>query len=139
MTARKKSVTRDLLRLFEVAIFFAVSVLGYGLLATTSSAGSKSRARTQVSETRNSLIPESFERALRELRRVDQVTHGTKLASEHAQHSDVISALEAPFCLEHPRMQPLPARQDGCRRHRIASNSAPLPFNLLQQNPVLLV
>ncbi|NTV03242.1 MAG: hypothetical protein HGB04_10785 [Chlorobiaceae bacterium] len=139
MKARKKSATRDLLRFFEIALFFAISVLGYGMLAKSSTSGSKSKSRTQLSETRNNLIPASFDRALREFRAMETAPTNPRLAGEHQHLSGLISALEAPVHLEHPDPYPIPSCHDSGQPSGMPSATLPLPGNLLQQNPVLLV
>jgi len=45
MKARAKNITRSILRFCEIALFFAVSVMGYGLLTKTSSLTSKDKGR----------------------------------------------------------------------------------------------
>ena len=139
MKARNKSVTRDLLRVFEIALFFAISVLGYGMLAKTSGTGSKSKGRSQLSVTRNTFIPESFERALRECRILEAASAQTHLTERHQHQTDLISSFTVPIHFERPERHLLPADHDSGQVHGIASNSPHLPFNLLQQNPVLLV
>ncbi|NTU67645.1 MAG: hypothetical protein HGB02_02060 [Chlorobiaceae bacterium] len=139
MKARKKSVTRDLLRIFEIALFFAISVLGYGMLAKTSTSGSKTKSRTQLSDTRNTLIPDSFERALRDLRVLDAAPAKTRLDSENPQQDCFLSALEAPVHIEHRKLHLLPADLDRGPAYGFASSPPSIPYNLLQQNPVLLV
>jgi len=139
MKARKKSVTRDLLRVFEIALFFAISVLGYGMLAKTSASGSKSKSRSQFSDTRNSFIPERFDRSLTERRVPDAAPANTMLTDRQRNPHDVISSLTSIIHLELADLQLLPSDHDSGRAHRIASHAHRRPFNLLQQNPVLLV
>ncbi len=136
MKARSKSSSRNILRIFEIALFFAISVLGYGLLAKTTSAGSKSKTRTHPTDVRNSLgygeaEPENHPSSIALPRTaLNRQEHPDRTGP---QHSPVAAAVfqhaRHPFTTCPPctsaRLTPLAIHH--------------LPCNLLQENPVLLL
>jgi hypothetical protein len=139
MRARSKSITRNILRVFEIALFFAISVLGYGLLAKTSTATSKYKSRSQPSNVRKNLACGGHERELVEL---------TKLIGFPSENPvslgspDRIRALPTHHDVTYACHLPYPAlliTQYTRHTPESLSDSSPFPFNLFQQNPVLLI
>jgi len=139
MHSRKHPIARNILRLFEIAMFFAVSVLGYGLLVKTSSSNSKSKSREHALGVQQTRDLSGLDRELKVhsgIFRFPSATHSTIGSSKIVRaflpdHSTVYCAIPYPdyrFSLHDSR--PL-----------FISNPAitSLPLNLLQQNPVLLV
>ena len=139
MYSRKLTIGRNILRVFEIAMFFAVSVLGYGLLVKTSSFNGKSKSRDHAPRIQRSLDLSGLHRELKvhpgafSFPTERSLTgRSTKLVSAFASsHSALYGTILYPgyrFSLHDSR-------------HLLFNNPAPLPLpcNLLQQNPVLLV
>ncbi len=140
MRARSKSFARNILRVFEIALFFAISVLGFGLLAKTSSASSKDKSRNHPSDVRKNLGCFGHDRELRELGEVISTTSEQHLSFGN---QDQVRILPDPQEVMHAYHLPDEARltrHDS--RHTPSyslSDSSPQPYNLFQQNPVLLI
>lgn len=134
MKARRKSPARNLLRFFEIALFFAISVLGYGLLAKTSNSGSKTKSRTLSTRLEEGGCTYGLQRELTVLARL-------RLFSRASGDELPASALQVdaqPFT-NAVRWQPCHIISNGISIALSATaNHLPLPCNLLQQNPVLL-
>jgi hypothetical protein len=134
MHTRKHTVGRNILRLFEIALFFAISVLGYGLLLKASSFNSKSKTRNHASGIQRSLGSKGIYREL------NNITGGLTLTKERVI-TRCISGIT--HTLESFQPLQLPTRQSSIkdRSFRYFDNPVhpPCPYNLLQQNPVLLV
>ncbi|NTU94183.1 MAG: hypothetical protein HGB29_09385 [Chlorobiaceae bacterium] len=139
MKVRKISGLRNVLRIFEIALFFAVAVLGYGLLAKTSSTGSKSRSRS---------VPTGIEKNLtcgaqnRELPRLSPMGHPQAVARpafDAVKKFRLITSQQAQFSGFHPALHVTQSDAGIPQQFDYTSFSAPLPCNLLQQNPVLLI
>jgi len=139
MHSRKHSIARNILRVFEIAMFFAISVLGYGLLVKTSSLNSKSKSREHSLGVQQSLDLSGLDRELKVhsgIFRFPAADHPTISSSKIVRlflsnHSTVYGAIPYPdyrFSLHDSR--PLFIGNPA---------TAPLPINLFQQNPVLLV
>ncbi|NTW51307.1 MAG: hypothetical protein HGB22_01765 [Chlorobiaceae bacterium] len=139
MYSGKHTIGRNILRIFEIAIFFAISVLGYGLLVKTSSGNSKSKSRDQATGVQRSIEPDGLHRELKVLpgdfRFPGKRTYSS-LSEEPARSfaADHFLFFSSPL---HPdyRFSLLLSRQ----LFGFSPDSPSLPFNLLQQNPVLLV
>jgi hypothetical protein len=114
-------------------------VLGYGLLAKTSTVSSKSKNRTQLSGAQNNLSFGGLQRELRELTLRLSLPDETHLVPQYERYSHDSVADHGGH---HAYCQPSSAVPNHhIRLFSCASNQASpiLPFNLLQQNPVLLI
>ena len=140
MNTRKHNIVRNILRVFEIALFFAVSVFGYGLLVkTTSVSSSKSKSRNQPPGIQRDLGLNGMQRELRVMPETlrqpvkPELTLRKRALLLHLSGSDHAHAAYA----FQPHLQPLLPYQ----YHRYYSTHIPfsLPYNLLQENPVLLI
>lgn len=139
MYSRKLTIGRNILRVFEIAMFFAVSVLGYGLLVKTSSFNGKSKSRDHAPRIQRSLDLSGLHRELKVLPGTyrfpterfftgNSDKHVTAFASGHSTFYGTYLSPGHRFSLL------------DCRHLYINNPATPsLPCNLLQQNPVLLV
>lgn len=138
MKTRRKSIVRNLLRVVEIALFFAISVLGYGLLAKTSSGSSKTRSRNLPSGIEKNMILGGLQRELPEL----SATAGHGKDSHPAFEAPGVFRFVSPpmTMLNHP-LELLSGYASPDTQHRFATITRPtiLPSNLFQQNPVLLM
>jgi hypothetical protein len=137
MHTRKHSVGRSILRAFEIALFFAVSAFGYGLLVKASSFNTKSKNRDRESIAfQNAVDLKGFHREL-------TVLSGTLLFPEATATTRPNRYAVANLALA--SIHPLPT----LARHLLSGNEhayhylngstrLPRPCNLLEQNPVLL-
>ncbi|RXK89428.1 hypothetical protein EST62_00090 [Chlorobaculum sp. 24CR] len=137
MHTRKHTIGRNILRVFEIALFFVVSVLGYGLMLKTSSFSNKSKSRDHDSV--------AFEKTVdlngrhRELRVLSGTllfpnSAATTLSHRRAAASHACAAI-------HPLTTLARHLLSGNERHShcLDGNRRLLrPCNLLEQNPVLL-
>ncbi len=139
MHTRKKSITRDLLRVLEIALFFAVSVLGYGLLAKTSTSGARSKPRNHPADIRNTLLTNGVDRALRIFPAMVISPARTALSEKLHPATGCVPPIDVAHRRDHRMLHDLPADHDIDSVSAGTSPSPHLPFNLLQQNPVLLV
>jgi len=134
MHTRKHTVGRNILRLFEIALFFAISVLGYGLLLKASSLNSKSKTRNHAPGIQRSFGSKGIHREL------NTISGALTLTKERVMTRG-ISGITHTLKAFHPIQ--LPTRQSSIqdRSFRYFSHPVrpPCPYNLLQQNPVLLV
>lgn len=130
MHTRKHTVGRNILRVFEIALFFVVSVLGYGLMVKASSFNAKSKTRVQTPGFQSTLDPKEL-----------NVLPGNQIFSDKkaisASHSGLTHAVDAFHALPTPAI--LTAAYDCSLQYHNAPDLTPLPHNLLQQNPVLLI
>ncbi|MCE1273085.1 MAG: hypothetical protein LWW75_00955 [Chlorobiales bacterium] len=139
MKARRKSIARNLLRVVEIAIFFAISVLGYGLLAKTSSSGSKSRNRNPQAGIEKNLIFGGLQRELRELSTL--VNPNTRPHTTY-EAQKVLHVVTMPVATAHhvyPQRHLRLLSPELSRMPDTRSSSTPLLYNTFQQNPVLLI
>ncbi len=135
MQTRKQSIGRKMLRVFEIALFFAISVLGYGLMLKVSSSHAKSKSRDRDSIALRSTAE------LNGLHRELKVLSGTLLfptgatailSHDSSTSGHAFAAIQASQHLARLRSSnSFPAR---C----IGDTHLPRPCNLLEQNPVLL-
>jgi hypothetical protein len=140
MMNRRKSTTRDILRVFEIALFFAVSVLGYGLLAASASAGTKNKNRSHPADVRKQPSFSGLNRELRELSATPRTPSGTTLTFDGGHMFSVIpEAHGASHAYRHPFPAPPLSHLDSAQSPRFSPKTPLLPYNLLQQSPVLLV
>jgi hypothetical protein len=135
MHTRKHTIGRNILRLFEIALFFAVSALGYGLLLKASSFNSKSKTRDHAPGIQRSLGSKGI---YRELNTVSGNLIFTKERALSRSNSGITHTLAACHALQ------FPTRKSAIQDHsfRYLDNHpirTPRPYNLLEQNPVLLV
>jgi hypothetical protein len=137
MHSRKHPIGRNILRVFEIALFFAISVLGYGLLVKTSSLNSKSKSREHATGIQNTLDLSGLHRELKVLSGTFRLPTGTGLTT-----CDKLVRTISP---DHPAFYGTihhPDYRYSLHDSRPLGNNpaiTPLPYNLLQQNPVLLV
>lgn len=136
MHTRKFTVGRNLLRFFEIALFFAVSVLGYGLLFKTVTLQGKSKTRTHTPDAQHPLAgknadPEQTSPELHPASPSERLFSQTKSDNQFHIHrllSDAIPHSRGPsFSIS------------GRLRYHGDHARTPLPHNLLQENPVLLI
>jgi hypothetical protein len=139
MHTRKHTVGRNILRVFEIALFFAVSVLGYGLLMKASSFNSKSKTREQTPGLQSTPDLTGGTRALSVIPGKLIFSQETALSASQSGIAGTIEACHALNCsaLCYPAM--LTSVPDHSRRYDHNSDPFLLPHNLLQQNPVLLI
>ena len=134
MHARKHSVGRNILRVFEIALFFAVSVLGYGLMVKASSFSARSKTRVQASGIQTTPGQKGNRREL-------SVTPCNLIVpnetANSASHSGVARAIEAVHASQFAAM--LSAVHEPSHQYQTNPARTPFPHNLLQQNPVLLI
>jgi hypothetical protein len=139
MRARSKSIARDILRVFEIALFFAISVLGYGLLAKTSTSSSKYKNRSQPSDVRKSLACGGDERELLELTKIIGIPSGKHLSPGSQDRIRVVPSPQEVMYAYHLPYHALLTRHEARLTSESLSYPSPVPFNLFQQNPVLLI
>jgi hypothetical protein len=133
MKAGNKNITREFLRFFEIALFFAVSVLGYSLLAKTSSFSSKSKSRTDTVRIQKTPEQSGFERELFVQSCILGIPAYRDISA--SRHGLVDFSVDEGFYVGHPLAFHGVPLLLSCT----ALNSRPLrPYNLFQQNPVLL-
>jgi hypothetical protein len=139
MHTRKHSVGRNILRVFEIALFFAVSVLGYGLMMKASSFNSKSKTREQAPHLRSTAEATGDNREPGFIPGTLIALHETTLSADHSGMAHAIKV----FQVLHGKILRIPAYltllPDRSLRHGDTSNLIAYPHNLLQQNPVLLI
>ncbi|TCD47833.1 hypothetical protein [Chlorobium sp. N1] len=137
MPNRNPNIFRSAWRLFEVLLFFIVSVLGFGLLFKTSGFGSRSKEKLRQQHTAAAAVHESrltalaaafapFERGRTLLPEVRAGQDETAPAALSA------TAFDRPAILAPPAPAPLASAPPY-------SALLALPANLLQENPVLLI
>jgi hypothetical protein len=134
MHTRKHTVGRNILRIFEIALFFAVSVLGYGLLMKASSSQTKSKSRDQAACCQKSLNLNGLHRELK-------IISGTLLFPSEQALPDNTSAIAHATGAFHALHSPAPrfTPSSAFFQYRDDPGRTSLPCNLLQLNPVLLV
>lgn len=137
MHTRKHSVGRNILRVFEIALFLAVSVLGYGLLLKASSFNTKSKSRDRDSVAAQNAIDLNGRNRELKLLSCSLLFPGDTAIALPGENSIANQA----FASIHPF--PLLARRiiadKDYSTHYLDGNSRlPRPCNLLEQNPVLL-
>lgn len=137
MHSRKHSVSRNILRVFEIALFFAISVLGYGLLLKASSFNTKSKNRDRESiVVQNAVNLNGRHRELKVLSGTLLFPNDTKAALPNRYTFTGQSFLA---------ISPLPAlalhllcEKELTVNYRNSNSRISRPYNLLEQNPVLL-
>lgn len=140
MTTRRKSTTRNILRVLEIALFFAVSVLGYGLLAASSSAGTKSKSRSYPADVRKNLSLSGIHRELWDPSESVQTPSGRNLTFDGEQLFRLLPNAPGVSHAYHHSLPALPLTHLDCANSpEFSPKTTLLPYNLLQQNPVLLV
>ena len=137
MQTRKQSIGRKMLRVLEIALFFAISVLGYGLMLKVSSSNAKSKNRDRDSIALRSTAE------LNGLHRELRVLSGTLLFPRDTATTlpsrDTLS--RHAFSTIHPLPTLVRHLLSGNERHSHdldGDNHLPRPCNLLEQNLVLL-
>lgn len=138
MSTRTKNISRSIFRFCEIALFFVISVMGYGLLSKTASLNSKDKSRNQVygvlniSDFRNNgkepcgiYASPGIDQPKLFAGHVHDSLHG---ASKYDTHS---------ARLPYP---PRPLAGTACNTtFNTAASSHVQPYNLFQENPVLLI
>jgi hypothetical protein len=139
MKARPADITRNVLRFFEIALFFAVSVLGYSLLAKASTFSAKSKSRSH-----SVLLQENPEKkgTVRELWLMSYLFPDMRYCrfSEEPDHQWHLR-IPGHDLHANPRLRSLPcvSSLENSLLSATASRFQPLkPYNLFQQTPVLL-
>lgn len=134
MHTRKHTVGRNILRVFEIALFLVISVLGYGLMVKASSFNAKSKTRVQTPGFQNTPDQQGNNRELNVLTCNPIFPDETALSTSH---SGYVHPVDASQSLPSPMI--LTAAYDCSLQYHNAPDCTPLPHNLLQQNPVLLI
>jgi len=136
MHIRKQTIGRKMLRIFEIALFFAISVLGYGFMLKVSASNTKSKSRDRDSIALQSTA--ELNGRHRELKVLPRTLlfpgqTATTLLSEKSASSSASAAIQSSQRLTRLHLSgSLQASAFGDNRH------LPHPWNLLEQNPVLL-
>jgi hypothetical protein len=137
MHTRKHSVGRNILRVFEIALFFAVSALGYGLMLKASTFSTKSKSRDRDSIIFQNTVDLSGRH--RELTMLSgaplfPIDASTTLSNRHAFAGHAFETIH-PL----PLFAKLLLSGENQTSHYLDGNlRLPRPSNLLEQNPVLL-
>lgn len=137
MHSRKHSVSRNILRVFEIALFFAISVLGYGLLLKASSFNTKSKNRDRESiVVQNAVDLNGRHRELKVLSGKLLFPNDTKAALPNRYtFADQSFWAIAPLPT---LLRPLLREKELAVNYRNSNSRISRPYNLLEQNPVLL-
>jgi hypothetical protein len=133
MHTRKHSVGRNILRVFEIALFFVISVLGYGLMMKASSFNARSKTRVQP----GLQSPPDQQGNNRELSVIPGQLIFPEETTISSSHSGVVRAIEVFHTLQYAAI--LTVIHERSLRYQTNPGSTPFPHNLLQQNPVLLI
>jgi hypothetical protein len=134
MHTRKLGVGRNILRVFEIALFFAVSALGYGLMIKASSFNSKSKSRELAPQHQR---PVETSGDYRESGCIPGTLIVPNQTTLYAGHSSMTHADENFHFLKYS-VVPTTNRHQALEYHH-ASDHIAFPHNLLQLNPVLLI
>ncbi len=139
MYSRKLTIGRNILRVFEIAMFFAVSVLGYGLLVKTSSFNGKSKSRNHAPRIQRSLDLSGLHRELKVLPEAYRFPTERSFTDNSPKQVTALafghSIFYGTYLSPGHRFSLLDSRYLYFNNPATQS----LPCNLLQQNPVLLV
>jgi hypothetical protein len=139
MHTRKLGVGRNILRVFEIALFFAVSVLGYGLMIKASSFNSKSKSRDQAPQLQSTPETTGDHRETGFIPNALIVPNQTLLSANHSGMAHAIKVFQA----LHGKILRIPSYlislPDRSIRLGDATDRNAFAHNLLQQNPVLLI
>jgi hypothetical protein len=134
MHNHRHSVGRNFLRVFEIALFFVVSVLGYGLMMQASTFNARSKTRVQTPGLQSTSDQQGNNRGL-------SVIPGNLIFPEETQistsRSDIVRSIEAFYVLQNAAL--LTAMHQPSLQYPTTHDRTPFPHNLLQQNPVLLI
>ncbi|NTU57334.1 MAG: hypothetical protein HGB00_00210 [Chlorobiaceae bacterium] len=139
MYSRKYSIGRNILRIFEIAFFFAISVVGYGLLGKTSSLNAKSKSREHASGLQQSLSINGHHRELKVLSGTVRLPVENRVTNRSNDPAFCLSHVHPTFCVPIKLPDYLFALHDSAPLFGNTPPSLALPGNLLQQNPVLLI
>jgi len=113
-----------------------VSVLGYGLMLKTSSFNGKSKSRAQTSDIQSAPGQQGNNRELSIIPAAPLFPNETALSASRSGKAHAIETLHG-MALRYPALPTsVPLRSIRRGNH---SDCTPLPHNLLQQNPVLLI
>ncbi|NTW54187.1 MAG: hypothetical protein HGB15_05410 [Chlorobaculum sp.] len=134
MHTRKLGVGRNILRVFEIALFFAVSVLGYGLMIKASSFNGKSKSRILTPGLQS---PPDITGRNREPGMLPGKPLSANQQTLSASHSGIAHAIKNFYIWTYSAI--MTDTRDRSYRFGNAPDRMPLPHNLLQQNPVLLI
>ncbi|ABL66303.1 conserved hypothetical protein [Chlorobium phaeobacteroides DSM 266] len=135
MAPGKKNILRSFLRVFEILLFFVISVVGFNVLAKTASQNGKSKNRIL---SRNILrVNELASSELQHLSRSSDffICEQTPVT----QNSSALS-FHAPVAISHYAYAALPINPLlSQEKHQCPDPFLDKPANLFQQNPVLLI
>ena len=134
MHTRKPAVGRNILRVFEIALFFVISVLGYGLMVKASSFNAKSKTRVQTPGFESTPDQKGSNR---ELNVTPNQLVFPKETAISTTRSGIAHTIEAFHALQYAVI--LTAIHELSLQYQTAPACTPFPHNLLQQNPVLLI
>jgi hypothetical protein len=134
MQAGRSNISRSVWRFFEIALFFAISVVGFNVCAKTTNLNSKLKSRSQLqgNGSCNGWLSSSHE------------LHHTRLLhafSDTPPKNSVekLSIFQAEHCAHRGAVYAFAAAAFCCTPQQLPQAPAILPRNLLQQNPVLLI
>jgi hypothetical protein len=141
MKIRKHNIARNILRVFEIALFFAISVLGYGLLVKTSSNGSsKSKSRDNSPGIQRTVDNSGAHQELMQWPEILRGANDPALTFGRRALRHVFDTDQTQAAFHFPQQfQALHLQYGHPNFFTAHSTSLSLPYNLLQQNPVLLV
>lgn len=130
MASGRSNISRSAWRLFEILLFFAISVVGFTVYAKTSTLNSKLKSRVCLQRLNDSPEHCGQQHSLLHTPRLHPLPALAK------QPHSATPATAAPFgCIETSFRQ---IAMLGCFSSLGKPVFTPLPRNLLQENPVLL-
>ncbi|MBN1928229.1 MAG: hypothetical protein JW764_01600 [Chlorobiaceae bacterium] len=133
MQTRKQTIGKKILRVFEIALFFAISALGYGLMLKVSSFNTKSKSRDRDAIALQRSLEMNSIKALSGKRLFTNET-AAALSQGNPTSGHAFAAIH-PL----PRLaQHLLSGKAHAAPVLTGSNRLARPCNLLEQNPVLL-
>ncbi|NTU54221.1 MAG: hypothetical protein HGA97_11125 [Chlorobiaceae bacterium] len=139
MHNRKHTAGRNILRIFEIALFFAVSVLGYGLLLKVSSSQTKSKSREHAPDLRRALDQNGLQRELKIISGKLLFPDEPAISKAEEGHGQSIGTLRSQHCSVLRYTSLMTSCGNELSSYRNDVDRTPRPCNLLQRNPVLLV
>lgn len=139
MHTRKHTAGRNILRILEIALFFAVSVLGYGLMLKVSSFQTKSKSRTHAPDLRHALDQNGLQRELKIISANLIFPDETTLSSAEKDNGRLIGTFRSHHYSTLHFTNLVSSASHEISSYRNDSDRTPRPYNLLQFNPVLLV
>ncbi len=136
MSTGKCNIARSVWRTVEILLFFVISVVGFNVFFKATSLNSKSKVKSLsggVVAPRELSVPEITLSLHYELDRLRSF-----FSSPHRENSSSLNANSADF--PHHRFEKQPHFDTNYKKTTLSTLfPLHLPFNLIQQNPVLLI